>query len=160
MWTAEGRLVASACEANRSLRDIFLAATVGDEAIGTRGIALPLTAKAGERYIAHVLPLTSGARQRTGRTHAATAAIFVQKAVLEAPSPPVAIAEAYKLTMAELRVLFAIVEVGGVPEVAVTLGIAPSTVKTHLLQIYQKTGTARQADLVKLIAGYSSPLLS
>ena len=32
--------------------------------------------------------------------------------------------------MAELRVLFAIVEVGGVPEVAETLGIAASTVRT------------------------------
>jgi DNA-binding CsgD family transcriptional regulator len=34
--------------------------------------------------------------------------------------------------MTELRVLFAIVEVGGVPEVAQVLGIAPSTVRTHL----------------------------
>lgn len=58
----------------------------------------------------------------------------------------------------ELRVLLAVVEVGGVPEVAVSLGIAESTVKTHLGRTYQKTGTARQADLVKLVAGFSSPL--
>jgi DNA-binding CsgD family transcriptional regulator len=160
MWAVEGRVVASLRQADVSLRDIFLAAAAGDEAIGTRGIALPLIAKTGERYVAHVLPLTSGARQRAGRTHAATAAIFVHKTSLEAPAPPVAIAEAYKLTMAELRVLFAIVEVGGVPEVAEMLGVAASTVKTHLGRVYGKTGTARQADLAKLVAGFASPLLS
>jgi DNA-binding NarL/FixJ family response regulator len=60
--------------------------------------------------------------------------------------------------MTELRVLFAIVEVGGVPEVAQVLGIAPSTVRTHLGRIHEKTGGSRQADLVKLVAGFISPL--
>ena len=83
------------------------------------------------------------------------AAIFIHKARLEAPSPPEAIAEAFGLTMAELRVLFAIVEVGGVPQVAEVLGIAASTVKTHLGRLYEKTGAARQVDLVKLVAGFS-----
>ena len=35
----------------------------------------------------------------------------------------------------ELRVLLAIVEVGGVPEVAEALGVAESTIKTHLGRI-------------------------
>jgi DNA-binding CsgD family transcriptional regulator len=45
-----------------------------------------------------------------------------------------------------------IVDVGGVAEVARALGTAPSTVKTHLLRIFQKTGATRQVDLVKLVA--------
>jgi DNA-binding CsgD family transcriptional regulator len=69
------------------------------------------------------------------------------------------IAKAYKLTPMELRVLLAIVEVGGVPEVAEALGVAETTVKTHLGRVYKKTGTGRQADLVKLVAAFSSPLL-
>jgi DNA-binding CsgD family transcriptional regulator len=59
----------------------------------------------------------------------------------------------------ELRVFLAIVEVGGAPEVADTLGIAESTVKTHLLRLYAKTGASRHADLVKLLAGFASPLI-
>jgi DNA-binding CsgD family transcriptional regulator len=59
----------------------------------------------------------------------------------------------------ELRVLLAIVESGPVPEVAVVLGIAEATVKTHLRSLFQKTGASRQADLVKLVAGFRSPLL-
>lgn len=69
------------------------------------------------------------------------------------------IAKSYRLTPTELRVLLAVVEVGGVPEVAEALGVAETTVKTHLGRIYEKTATARQADLVKLVAGYSNSLV-
>jgi len=65
----------------------------------------------------------------------------------------------YKLTPSELRVLLAIVDIGGVPEVAAALGVAVTTVKTHLSPlVLKKTGVARQADLVKLVAGFSTPL--
>ena len=74
-------------------------------------------------------------------------------------SLPELIARSYQLTPMELRVLLAIVEVGGAPEVAELLGIATSTVKTHLSRIYEKTDTKRHADLVKLVAGFSGPLL-
>jgi DNA-binding CsgD family transcriptional regulator len=55
-------------------------------------------------------------------------------------------------------VLLAIVEVGGVPEVAAALGVADTTVRTHVGRLFEKTGVKRQADLVKLVAGYSTPL--
>jgi hypothetical protein len=32
-------------------------------------------------------------------------------------------------------------------------------VKTHLSRLYEKTGTRRQADLVKLVAGFVNPFL-
>jgi DNA-binding CsgD family transcriptional regulator len=63
------------------------------------------------------------------------------------------------LTPTELRVLLAIVEVGGVPEVAVALGLAETTVKTHLGRVFVKTGAGRQADLVKIVAGFATPLI-
>ena len=157
---AAGRLVARDPQTDRTLCDIFTAAGNGDAAIGIKGIALPLTAREGERHVAHVLPLTSGARRRAGTVYAAAAALFVHKAALETPSPPEAIAKAYKLTPTELRILLAVVEVGGVPEVAEALGIAEGTVKTHLHHLFEKTNTSRQAELVKLVAGYSNPLLA
>jgi DNA-binding CsgD family transcriptional regulator len=57
-------------------------------------------------------------------------------------------------------VFLSIVEVGGVPETAATLGIAETTVKTHLHRVFAKTGVSRQADLVKLAAGFSNPLVN
>ena len=141
---------------SRNLLDVFTAAKAGDAAVGKKGIAMPLTARTGERYVAHVLPLTSGARRKAGVSYAATAAMFIRKAALDLPSPPEALASQFKLTPAEVRVLFAIVEIGGVPEVAPVLGIADQTVKSHLHHIYEKTETKRQADLVKLVASYSA----
>jgi DNA-binding CsgD family transcriptional regulator len=150
-----GRVAAFDLEGTRNLLDVFTAAQAGDAAVGKRGIAIPLTARTGERYVAHVLPLTSGARRKAGVSYAATAAMFIREAALDLPSPPEAIAGQFKLTPAEVRVLFAIVEIGGVPEVAPVLGIADQTVKSHLHRIYEKTATKRQADLVKLVASYS-----
>jgi DNA-binding CsgD family transcriptional regulator len=57
-------------------------------------------------------------------------------------------------------VLLAIVEVGGVPECSTVLGIAETTIKTHLRRVFVKTGSDRQADLVKIVAGFASPLAS
>jgi DNA-binding CsgD family transcriptional regulator len=156
---AEGkRLILNDPLADQTLADIFATAGNGDAAIGVKGVAVPLLARDGEHHVAHVLPLTSGARRRAGTSYAAVAALFVHKAALDKPSPPEIIAKAYKLTPMELRVLLAVVEVGGVPEVAEALGIAETTVKTHLGRIYKKSGISRQADLVKLVAGFSNPL--
>jgi DNA-binding CsgD family transcriptional regulator len=119
-----------------------------------------LTALDGEHHVAHVLPLTSGARRRAGSTYAAAAAVFVHKAAVDTPSPQEVIGKLYKLTPTELRVLLAIVEVGGVPEVAETLGVAVSTVRTHLTRLFEKTDTNRQVDLVKLVARFTNPLVS
>ena len=153
-----GRLVAREAQTDRALREVFAAAGQGDAALGTRGIAVPLSGKDGERYIAHALPLTSGARRRAGVVSTAAAALFVRKASLAVPSASRAIGSAFKLTPTELRVLMAIVEVGGVPEVASAFGIADTTVRTHVTHLFEKTGTSRQADLVKLVAGYATPL--
>lgn len=158
--TVCGRLVASDTPVNAALRAILVAAGAGDTAIGVKGIALPLTAHNGERYVAHVLPLTSGARRSAGLTYNAVAALFVRKTALEAFAPSDVIGEMYKLTPTELRVLLAIVDIGGVPEVAASFGVAATTIKTHLSRLFEKTGVGRQADLVKLVAGFSTPLAS
>jgi len=157
---AGGKLIPNDASAEQGLSDVCAMAERGDAAVGVKGIAIPLMALDGEPYVAHVLPLTSGARRRAGSTYAATAAVFVHKAALDAPSPQEVVGKHYKLTPTELRVLLAIVEVGGVPEVAETLGIAESTVRTHLLRLFAKTGAKRQADLVKLVASYINPLVS
>lgn len=156
--SAAGRLVAIESGAAAALNEVFALCGDGAAAVGTSGTTVPLRARDGACFLAHVLPLASGARVRAGASCAAVAAVFVHKSELEAPSPPEAIARFYKLTPSELRVLLAIVQVGGVPEAAQALGIGEATVKTHLHRLFGKTGTSRQADLVKLVAGFSHPL--
>jgi DNA-binding CsgD family transcriptional regulator len=155
-----GKLASIDARADQALHEAFLAAGGGDVGVDTKGIAVPLMTRDGVRYLAHVLPLTSGARRKAGTSYAAVAAVFVHKAALETPSLPEIIAKTFKLTPSELRVLLGIVEVGGVPATAAALGIGEATVKTHLLRLYAKTNTRRQAELVKLVAGFSSPLIA
>jgi DNA-binding CsgD family transcriptional regulator len=156
----DGKLVPNDASAEQALNEVYAMAERGDTAVGVKGIAVPLMALDGERHVAHVLPLTSGARRRAGTSYAAAAAMFVQKAALDTPSPQELIVKLYKLTPSELRVLLAIVQVGSAAEVAEMLGIAESTAKTHLHRLFAKTGARRQADLVRLVAGYASPFVS
>jgi DNA-binding CsgD family transcriptional regulator/PAS domain-containing protein len=153
-----GRLVARDPEINRTLQDVF--ADMGDLAVGSKGIALLLTTQQGECHVAHLLPLAGGARRRAGAPRTAVAAVFVCRAALEIPSSADVIRRAYQLTAAELRVLLAIVNIGGIPEVATALGVSDSTIKTHVGHLFEKTGAGRQADLVKVVAGFSTPLVA
>jgi DNA-binding CsgD family transcriptional regulator len=149
-----GRLVACDPQANRSLR---LALTAPDGPIDVMPEPLPLIAPDGTRRVGHVRPLKPVARSYGDGPQEALAAVLVYKAGMECPRPPDIIARSYNLTPTELRVLLAIVEIGGAPEVAAKLGIAPSTVRTHVGRLFEKTGTKRQAELVRLVAGFASP---
>jgi DNA-binding CsgD family transcriptional regulator len=154
-----GHLGAIDSLANQALLESFAATESGDPALGRKGIAVPLKARDDERYVANVLPLTSGTRRKAGISYSAVATVFVHKAALEL-SPPEAIVKEFKLTPAELRVLFAIVEIGGVHESAEALGISEATARTHLRHLFEKTGTSRQAELIKLVAKYANPLVN
>jgi DNA-binding CsgD family transcriptional regulator/PAS domain-containing protein len=153
-----GRLLTNDAPTTRNLHDIFASASGGDGAVGTKGIALALVAR-GETFVAHVLPLTSAARRPSGTSHAAVAAVFVHKAVLDLQSPLEAVARRFGLTAGEVRVLLAIGTVGGVAEAADALGLAEATVRTHLHRLFAKTGTTRQVDLVRLVSGFANPLI-
>ncbi len=143
--------------ATRRLQEVCAASKRGDQAVGISGVAIKLPAINKDSWIAHVLPLTSGDRQQAGVAQRAVAAIFVQRATLDFVSPWKTLAEVYRLSLSELRVLHAAAEIGGISAMADFLGISEATVKTHLQHLFEKTGTKRQVDLVKLVAAHASP---
>jgi DNA-binding CsgD family transcriptional regulator len=158
LFEIRGHLAACDQTVNRTLQHFFAAAGQENALLGADGIAVPMIGRDGKRHVAHALPLTSGARRRGGVAYSAVAALFVRRAALMLPSRSEVIGKAFKLTPTELRVMLAIVELGGVPEVAAALGVANTTIKTHVRRLFEKTGAARQADFVKLVAGYATPL--
>ena len=155
--SADGKLSARQSEANQLLQEAFRAAGDGDAAISNKSVAMPLLAADGTRYLVNLLPLKR--RRAAGIDAKATAAVFVQKADIELPNQPEVIASAYKLTKTELQVLLALVQLGGGPEIAEALGVGSGTVKTHLRSLFRKTGTKHQTDLVRLVAGFSRPVI-
>ncbi|CAN0488494.1 unnamed protein product, partial [Phaeothamnion confervicola] len=151
-------LVARSAAVNATLREIFR--DPGEVALAAAaGRNIPLTAQDGSHYVAHVIALPSLLREAATERTSAVGALFVWKAELEGRSCSDVIDRTFELTPAELRVMQSIVDVGGVPETAAALGIAETTVKTHLHRVFAKTGVSRQADLVKLAAGFSNPLV-
>jgi DNA-binding CsgD family transcriptional regulator len=133
------------------LHDILAAARRGDASIGVRGVALPLADVSLDRWFAHVLPLTAGRRRQAGHDFSAVAAVFIRKTPPNAPPPLEAIAKRYGLSPSEVRVLDALAKVQGVKQLADLLGISQATVKTHLNNLFRKTNTNRQLELVKLL---------
>jgi DNA-binding CsgD family transcriptional regulator/PAS domain-containing protein len=152
-----GRLVAIDLRLNSLLRDGLTASIVGDGMARSRSVTLQFVAHNGERFVGHLLPLTAGRRRETGRAFEAVAVLFVSKASLDTAIAPDVIKNVFRLTPAEVRVMLSIVEFGCVSNCAKSLDVAETTVKTHLRRIFTKTDTKRQADLVKLVAAFSSP---
>jgi DNA-binding CsgD family transcriptional regulator/PAS domain-containing protein len=154
-----GRLTAGDTQVDQALHNAIIAAGASNAGSEGKGSAVPLKDPEGGQYVTHVLPLTASEPNKAGKVSTAVAALFVRKAELETAPPSEVIGRTYKLTPTELRVLCAIVNVGGVRQVAGNLGVADTTVKTHLGRLFEKTGVSRQADLVKLVAGYSNMLV-
>jgi DNA-binding CsgD family transcriptional regulator len=118
---------------------------------------IPLQERDGNHYVAHVIPLFSGARRSIGDIYAAVATVILQQASLDISSmAQAAMARVFNLTPSEIRVMLGIVDIGGVPVTARALGTSQPTVNKHLQHIYAKTGMRRRAELVKLAASFSN----
>jgi len=69
-----------------------------------------------------------------------------------------ATAECFGLTPAETRTLHHFVEGGTVAEAAHALAVSENTIKTHLQNIFAKTRSSRQAQLIKFVNDLRPPL--
>ncbi len=146
------RIVARNTQADRIFRSFFDHVADGETSSADRRRIELLTSADGQHYLAHAFSLT---HQRNLQRDAAATVLLLQKASKVPQIATDAIAAAFRLTPSEMRVLTAIVEFGGVPDAAAKLGIAETTVKTHLGRLFEKTGAGRQADLVKIAAGFA-----
>ncbi len=137
----------------RAVRD-----AAGDQVhLGAKGIGLPVRNADGESFVIHVLPLGRG-EMRRGLGQRASVALFLAPAAASRRTPTDALALLYDLTPAETRVL-ELLAAGTTPAaIGRTLGIAPSTVKSHVLHLFDKTGCRRQLDLVRLASNLSLPV--
>ncbi len=138
------------------LRQPGLATAVTEAGKGDHSAAVPMLDAEGSALVLHVLPLRHGAL-RPGLVPSAAAAIFVTGATATSALPTKAVAELFDLTPAETRVLAEIVAGKSLAEVAATLDIGVGTVRTHLLRLFSKTRTNRQADLLRLVDSLALP---
>jgi len=114
-----------------------------------RAAVLP-SPSGGRPMLAIVSPLRVQQAKHSGRREA-VALVMLCDTERQAPVPIAWMMEAYRLTPAEARVACAIASGVGVAEVARQLRISSSTVRTHLAQVYGKTGTRSQTQLGRIV---------
>ena len=144
--------------AERSLQAAVFQSATDEALLGRRsgmGIAIR---RGGKACIVHVLPLIRRKLLPNVAPQAVVALFITEAGQPYIPLPSMAMETLYDLTPAELRVFESLVEGRSQAETAIRLGIAASTLKTHLLRVYEKTGAKRQADLVRLASSLASPV--
>ncbi len=123
-----------------------IAASQDEAVLGRRGIGIPSRLRDGTPVSLNVMPLERRALQRAAGSDA-TAAVFIGDAAAPLQLPADAMRLLYDLTPTEQRVFELIAEGRGTDEIAGTLGVAASTIRTHLLSVFNKTDRHSRADL-------------
>jgi DNA-binding CsgD family transcriptional regulator len=117
--------------------------------MGRRGIGIPTRRVDGAPLVIHVMPIKRRA-MRSGLALSAAAVVFISENGAHAPLPIDAASMLFELTPAEARVFEMIAAGATTRDIAASLSVASTTVKTHLGSLYAKTDRHRRADLVRL----------
>lgn len=116
---------------------------------------IPLATTDGHLRSVHILPLNPRRETLPLVQDEAFALIFSPRHLVTENALNI-IASLFGLTGGEKRVLEQILHGYTIQETSERLAIGKSTVRTHLLHIFDKTGVHRQAELVALAASFSS----
>ena len=123
---------------------------------GEQSVSFALIQVDGRKFAAHIVPLAGRLRDRTGARHA-TVAMFVQAVGELQPLSGEVLGKLYGLTQAETRLIGLLATDLTLEEAAASLGVARTTARTHLRHIFDKTGTKRQSELMKLVLSALPP---
>ena len=143
-----GALLASLPVGKRNLSGLAYHATTTD---GIRyGGSVRCERFSGKRaYVIHVVPLSAGTVGVGARSLALV--LIVDPARDPAPASEL-LRQLYGLTHAEAAVAHFVLYGDGVRAIGERLSLSSTTVKTHLRAIFAKTGTHRQAELVRVLS--------
>ena len=153
--TKSGRLRATQPGAEQALAVAVDAACRDVAAMGRKGLEIPTRGRDGEIFALHVLPLPLGEHARAGRGRAA---VFVGQARTNFVASENLLSALFGLTTAEARVLKELATGYEVKQVAERLGVAQSTIQTHIRRLFRKTGVRRQVDLVQIATSLAVPI--
>jgi DNA-binding CsgD family transcriptional regulator/PAS domain-containing protein len=153
----QGRIAVQSATTTSTLQSAVAQAAKDEAVLGQKGIGIPIPRSGGDPLVIHVLPLRRS-RVRSGLIQRAAAALFVAPASAPRQLPHDALTQLYDLTPAEVRIFELICEGQTQTAISELLGIAVSTVKTHLLHVFDKTGCRRQIDLMRLAKSLTFPV--
>jgi DNA-binding CsgD family transcriptional regulator/PAS domain-containing protein len=151
----KGRLLGATEEVERLVR------RVGEDAAmrGAAGLEATVTGADGEAWLLFAVILDRSAERVPGQ--AAGSVMLVLRSPRRDTHNPISIAaRVFGLTPAQVQVLAFLAQGHPPEEIAAILGVSISTVRSHLRDLFGRTGTTRQAELVARTLSLASPLRS
>ena len=147
--TIHGRLSIAAPDAARRMHALVCAAGSSDrERRGGGSMALATPA----RRLPLSVTVAPARPDRFSAFHAGPSVVVcVTDLEAEVSLPEQRLRELFGLTAAEARVALALFDGLGAADAAASLGVSFHTVRNQLVRIFEKTGTNRQTDLVRLM---------
>ncbi len=136
----------------------FIASAAGSNGrAGEARAFLSVTRQSGQKPLSVVI---SPVRSRTEALSIdrPTAILFVSDPTRRTEMRKERLMRLYTLTGAEARVAAHLAEGRRLDEISRLLGISDNTIRTHLKRIFTKTGTERQAELVRMLVTGPAPL--
>lgn len=144
------------CDSPATTKALAAAIDLTTREDGAVGAEIPLSCRDGRVAIVHARQLGCAVFRQTSRT-SKSVALFITEPQRR-PSPPLAaLTRLFNLTPAELRVVAQIASGKNRKATATFLGLADSTIKTHLDHIFLKTATSDQTELSRLVERLSWP---
>lgn len=137
------------CRLRRLIRQ---AATAAHQRLG---VLFVVHRRCPERPLSVLVAPLAGDRPR--EPGAPAAALLVGDPERPAAPPEAHLRELYSLTAAEARVAVAVLDAGSLQEIAGRLGVSANCIRIHLQHVFDKTGTHRQAELVRLLLAHRLP---
>ena len=147
-----GVLVIADPDARRQVADAVKVAAAGADPPSRRATVVALTLEEHRRYAAEVTPLSRESERNGG-----LAALLLQEIGKLQPLPDEILVKLYGLTRAEARLVTLLAQDLSLEDAAAALGVARTTAKTHLQHVFEKTGTKRQQQVIRLALSAIAP---
>ncbi|MFC9786587.1 helix-turn-helix transcriptional regulator [Rhodococcus sp. NPDC127528] len=152
-----GSIAASLAAADRELHRLMHRALTGREGSVRGGGRLSCPRPSGRcDYSLHVVPLSADAAGLSPSR--ATALVVIADPDRELKPETATLRRMYSLTEAEAEVALRVARGDGLKPVAEEFAVSITTVRTHLQHVFDKTGTHRQAELVRLLLSVGPPI--
>ncbi len=87
----------------------------------------------------------------------AVAIVFISDPAQKSALPQEILAALFALTPAEARLTITLLDGSSLAEAAAIHGVCRETARTQIKSVFQKTGTRRQGELIRLVAGLMTP---
>jgi DNA-binding CsgD family transcriptional regulator len=135
-----------------------LLASIRQPSAAEPGGSLVLQAAGSDPLCLAVVPFREALAAVDGAPDDPAFALVLSRLPARNAVPLPCLSELFGLSQAEARVFACVAEGCGVPETAERLGIGQATARTHLLNLFRKTGAQSQSDIVRLAERWAFPV--